>query len=176
MYMSNIHTHASLEEEKDENMERALKTLIAQRRYTFDQVHEAYQHLRGITEHTGKDPAVEAIHTQMKNMVNRGFSMDRLSKIVGSRQIFVGAVPQYRQFIDELKISDEEKKILWSVVNDLKSGIIECRIDNRAVDIFRVGNGTDSKEQLAKEVIDGISCTIKAIGSDKKYEFWFEEK
>ncbi len=131
-----------------------------------------------MSESLYSDVIVERIRSKMQEMVNKGFPMCRLGELAGTRQTFVNAILGYRRFIDDLKISDEEKGMLCTAVRGVRNGIIECRVDNRMVGRVEVSKqgGAGTEERLAREVTDMIKCTIKAVGSDEKYEFWFRER
>lgn len=124
----------------------------------------------------GSDTAVDELRVEMERMTENRLPLNQIMKLIESRRSAEDAIPKYYQFVEGLQISDNEKKVLRSVVDRTRPGELECRIDQGIVGSFHIKENIPSKEELAQEMISAISRILIAIEPGKKYEFWFEEK
>ena len=163
------------ERAEEEKMEQQLVALIAEKKYTADQVREAYYQLCGVSER-GSDQAIEALRVEMERLTENRLPLNRIVRLIESRQGAEDAVPKYHQFVDGLKISDNEKRVLRSVVDRTRAGSLVCRVDEGEIGGFDIKTDVSSKENLANEMVMEISRILAGIDPGKKYQFWFEEK
>lgn len=167
---------SSIEKTGYEKEEKELKAFVEQGGYTAYQMREAYYRLCGVSDNDDADPAVEAIRSEMQRMVDDHFPLNRLAKLIGSKQDFEDMVPKFYQFIENLEITANEKGVLRSIVDNERAGKIECHVGDKMVGAFEIKESSDQKEQLAAEMTHAITLILVSLDPSDKYEFWFEEK
>lgn len=163
------------EKAEEQKMEGQLAAFIDEKKYTADQVQEAYYQLCGVSGE-GSNQAVEELRAEMERMTENRFPLNGFVKLIESRRSIEDAIPKYYQFVSGLKISENEKRVLRSVVDRTRPGSLECRVDEGVIGSIDIKKDVSSKEELANEMVMAISRILASIKPDKEYQFWFEEK
>ena len=81
---------------------------------------------------------VAVILGKMQGMVDRNFPLNRFASLIESKQSHENVVPVYHQYIDTLKISDNEKRVLNSIIDEDRSGEFTCLVDGKIVGEFEI--------------------------------------
>jgi hypothetical protein len=166
--------HTRLEDPIDEETE-VFKRFIKEHRCTADQMREAYYRLLGISENKTEIPNVGLIYTEMQRMVDNRFPLNRFASLIESRQDFEDAVPMYHNFVEGLDISDNEKKVLRSIIDREREGEIVCLVGNQIVAEFKVHTKSLGKSIAVAVILKNIRNILEQIPRGKKYEFTFSE-
>lgn len=117
---------AGLENPDDTETENFVK-FIKENGYTADQMREAYYRLVGVSDEIEITPEVAAILSKMRGMTEKSFPLtnfpiNRFATLVGTKEKFENMVPLYHKYVDALKISDVEKGILRSIIDNEREG------------------------------------------------------
>lgn len=161
--------------DQDEKIRKEFVEFIDANEFTSDQMCEAYYQLCGVSENKEQDPAVEKIFKKMNEMVENSFPLDKLAELIGLKQNYENAVPDYYQCIDNLNISYKEKNVLRSIVEKKRSGEIEFFVDDRIIANFKIKRTDTSIEILAIKLKNVIQEIIKRAPQNKKFKFMFTE-
>jgi len=166
-----------LEAREDNRLEQEFQQFVHKGGYTVDQIRQAYYDLCGAVESSKvTDPQVREIREQMERMTDAHYPLNRFVEFIGSKEHVEAMIPQYTQLVEGLAVSDNEKRMLVSLVAERRSGTVECRAGDRAVNTFVINGNGASSEMIAGVITDFIRQFLAQIGPGKKYEFWFEEK
>ncbi len=148
--------------------------------YTAEQMREAYYRLVGVSDEIETVPEVEAILNKMREMTGKSFPLknfpiSRFATLIGTKKKFESAVPLYHKYIDALKISDVEKGILRSIIDNERDGEVTFLVDGKTVGYFGGSVKNLSKEIATIAMVEAIEKVIEKIPKGKKYEITFSE-
>lgn len=163
-------------ESPDDQEQEGFKDFIKENRYTADQMREAYERLVGVNDEEGPTPEVAAILGRMREMVERKFPLNRFASLIESKQNYEDAVPMYHQYIGGLRISDNEKRVLDSIIDKERNGEFTCLIDGRIAGEFEINVKDLGKAVATAIIIQSIEKILENIPEGRKYEFTFSER
>lgn len=163
------------EEKDDLKAMKEFVDFIQDNAYMADSVREAYYRLCDVSEREEETPEVIAIVAKMQEMVQEGFPLNWFAKVIGKKQEIEDAVPSFHSYVDTLKISDNEKKVLVSIVEKKRSGEVSCLIDGTDVASFNIKNAGVPKEVVATALREALEKILEKIPEGLAYEFTFSE-
>ena len=158
--------------------------------YTQQELMQAYHILGGGPEAEPVFPEIRAIVDKMEELSDSGFPMNRFHEIIqsmgemdgnkkeptsshfGSLEDILSATNQY---IDRLKVSNKEKQMLRSIVENQRKGEVSCLVNGRVVASFKTARGPSDQSDFAGGFVRALEEIVNRIPVSKKYEFTFEE-
>lgn len=108
----------------DEQMEADFTTYVDAHNYTSAQVQEAYYRLMGETVDLDTDVPPELLE-EMQRLLNQHFPLNRFAQFIEIFKTVEAAVPIYDHFVEDLTISEKEKRMLRSLVKKNRVGELE---------------------------------------------------
>lgn len=161
---------------EDDKKQIALVSYIKERGYTADQIREAYVLAMGTDETSSEDPGVEDLRGKLRSMIDDGFPVNRIGTLVEMKWAVENAKEQCISYIDTLDVSENEKRLLSSIVERRRHGNLVVLIDNQDVASMRIRIPDDVPvEVFALEFLDKLKKIIDRIPKEKRYEFSFTE-
>ncbi|MEI8104183.1 MAG: hypothetical protein WCG84_04775 [Candidatus Moraniibacteriota bacterium] len=148
-----------------------------ERGFTADQMREAYYRLCGISDVTSDredEPLVVELLEKMQEMVQYHFPIDRFAKLINGKSDFEKSVESFHSYVESLTLSYNEKSMLKSIVDKMRTGEFQCFIDGDLAVEFTIAN-PPSKEDLAFGLTEALREMISRVPQGKKYEFTFSE-
>lgn len=164
------------DESPDDKEVRLFSKFISDNKYTADQMREAYYRLVGVEEEGEPGTEVAVILSKMREMEERNVPLNRFATLVGTKQNYEDAVPAYHDYVDTLRISDNEKRVLRSIVDRERSGEVVCMIDGETIAGFNVNVKDFGKEIAGVKIARAIEQIIQRIPQGKQYAFNFTEE
>lgn len=92
-----------------DDMEKMFRDFIYKKRYTFEQINDAYYCLCGLSDNCA-NPEVEDIFNEMDKLSKHGFPMDRFVKIIDELKELNQIIEEFHQFVNKLDINEKGKK------------------------------------------------------------------
>lgn len=163
-------------ESLDDQEESNFRNFIKENENTADQIREAYYRLVGVNEEVEPTSEVAAILGKMREMVERSFPLNRFAVLIESKQNYENAVPMYHEYIDGLRISENEKRVLGSIIDKGRSGEFTCLVDGEIVGEFEINVKDLGKAVAAVIIVQNIKKILENIPTGRKYEFTFSEQ
>lgn len=169
------HKTVKAEESPDDKEIRLFSKFVLDHKYTADQMREAYYRLVGVEEEGEPGQEVAAILDKMREMEERSVPLNRFASLVETKQNYEDAVPAYHDYVDTLKISDNEKRVLRSIVDRERSGEVVCMIDGESIAGFNVNVKDFGKETAVVKIAQAIEQILQRVPQGKQYAFNFTE-
>ncbi len=167
-------SYKRITETPDEKMSRELVRLIDAEGYTEEEIREAYYQLCGVSEQVEVSEGVAELRAHMEEMTKAGYPLNRLSAVVAAVGNYESAIPEFERFVADMNVSEKEKSVLLSIVNETRSGKLECHADGVVTAVISI-EGMGSPAALARILKGKINEVLKK-SAGKKLSFWFEEK
>lgn len=162
-------------ESPDDAMMMEFVRFIGDHRCTADQIRKAYYRLCGVSEDEGRDVAVEIIAQEMKSMTARKFPLNRFAVLVGAKQEYEDSVKLFSAYVDQMAVSDREKQMLHSIVDQRRAGEMTCFVNGRRFGHFVTGPKDDPQEVFALRLMYVLRELVSAVSQGEKYELSFAE-
>ncbi len=161
---------------EDDKQQIELASFIKKHGYTADQIREAYVLVMGTDETPSEDPGVEELRAKLQSMIDDGFPVNRIGDLVEMKWTVENSKERCLSYIDTLDVSENEKRLLSSIVERRRSGELVVMIDNREVASMRIRiKDSASIEAVALEFQENLQKVIDRIPKEKRYEFSFTE-
>ncbi|MBP9751472.1 MAG: hypothetical protein KBD19_01250 [Candidatus Moranbacteria bacterium] len=161
---------------EDDKKQIELTSYIKKHGYTANQIREAYVLVMGTDETPSEDPGVEDLRTKLQSMIDDGFPVNRIGELVEMKWTVENSKERCLSYIDTLDVSENEKRLLSSIVERRRSGELVVMIDNQDVASMRIHiKDNTSIEAVAIEFQEGLQKIIDRIPKEKRYEFSFTE-
>lgn len=166
----------SIKFENPDDQETVLfRNFTEKNNYTADQIREAYYRLVGVEEGTEPTPEVAAILGKMQEMVAKNFPLNRFATVIEENQDYEEAVPTYHKYVDGLEISDNEKRVLRSIIDKERSGEVICMIGGKIIGDFKIKVKDFEKEIAAMLITKSIERLLLEVPEGERYAFNFTE-
>jgi len=160
----------------EDPLEKQSKNFVAFLRkgnYTADQIREAYYRLVEVSDSQEKDIRVQEILTEMQKLVADHFPINRFVRIIEFKQDFEDSVKIFEQYVEDLEISFNEKKMLRSLVKKKRDGELVFHIEGEKMASIKIVIGGSSEEAVASELMGVIKECLEHVSEGQKYEFIF---
>lgn len=162
-------------ENLDDVMSDDFAEFINRPEYTADQVREAYYQLMGVSERNEADPVVTTILVEMQRLERSGFPVNRFAEFIGTLQRLEDAVPVYEHFVTTLPVTENEKRMLVSIVTQDRSGQLEVMVGGRLAAKVQISKEDDGPELRAGELLHILKRIMARVGAGTALEFTFVE-
>ncbi len=168
--------YKSKPESEDDLMDKAFVGFIDEHNYTADEIREAYYRLCGVIDEGGEEAneRIKNIEQRMEEMTVAHYPLNRFVRFVTAIESYEDSVQEFENFVSTLVITDKEKILLKSIVNDNRAGELECHVDDKAIAQIKILE-TKSKEALASALTEKLKLILREV-TQGKVSFWFEEK
>lgn len=111
----------------------------------------------------------------MKSMTARKFPLNRFAKLVGAKQEYEDSVKLFSAYVDQMAVSDREKQMLHSIVNQRRVGEMTCFVNGLRFGRFVTGSKDDPQEVFALRLMYVLRELVSAVPQGEKYELSFAE-
>ena len=166
---------AGTEREKDLETIGGFADFVRDGGYSADQVREAYYRLCGVSDEEHGTPEIETLTEKMRELAGEGIPLNWFATYIGLKQEIEDAVPTFHGYVDSLEISDNEKKVLKSIVDNERRGEITCLVDGKLFSELKIENNEGSRGATATALAEALKEMAGSIPKGKKYEFTFSE-
>ncbi len=125
--------YKSKPESEDDLMDKEFVDLIDEHDYTADEIREAYYRLCGVIDEVEPNERIKNILERMEEMTGAHYPLNRFVRFVTAIESYEDSVQEFENFVSTLVITDKEKLLLKSIVNDNRAGELECHVDDKAI-------------------------------------------
>ena len=158
----------------DDKESRSLALFINEHHLSADQIREAYYRLCGVSEDESEDAGVDMLLERMQKMTDEGYPINRFVSLVEAKQETEDAKETCFSYIETLPVSTNEKSVLRSIIEDLRSGELSLFVGDREYVSITIRTEKDSSsEALALRLLEELKKAIAHVGEGKTYEFAF---
>jgi hypothetical protein len=149
---------------------------IKENGFTALHVHKAYLQLVGGSEFIDPDPAIHRIMEKMEEMTtsDEGFPLTRFTALI-KKEDFKSELGTYYACVDTFHISEKEKRMLRSIVDQNRKGELDCFVEGKNIATFKIKKNDDSEKKLADELTQNFEKLRRMLQRGKRYEFRFTE-
>lgn len=149
---------------------------VVSRDYTAEQITKAYHLFLAGDSAAGASEEVRNIYHEMRRLEKEGFTPNRFARFIEVKQDYEDSPATYSQYVDSLEISDREKSILRSIVEQFRSGTIQCMTEDGDVISIEVNTEGMTKENLSADLRKTLKKFVNQQPKGQKYGFTFSER
>lgn len=161
---------------EDDKQQIELTSYIKKHGYAADQIREAYVLVMGTDETPSEDAGVEDLRAKLQSMIDDGFPVNRIGELVEMKWTVENSKERCLSYIGTLDVSENEKRLLSSIVERRRSGELVVMIDNQDVASMRIHIPDSAPiEAFVIEFQHNLQRIIDRIPKEKRYEFSFTE-
>ncbi len=164
-------------EAEDDKLESQLVLKIEENNWTADELNEAYFLLCGIGD-TPTSDRVSEIKKLMDEMTVKRYPLNRFVAIISSLGAWEDSGLEYSNFVDGLPITQAEKAMLKSIVENNRAGELTCAINGLAVATIRIKSSTSTTgtAYALRTRLSEILAPFTLSSQKADIGFWFEEQ
>ena len=149
---------------------------IKEGNYSAEQLREAYYRFCGVSQQSERDdPAIVTIVEKMKEMSDNHFPINYFAEIAGLKEHHEDLSVNFKKYIEELTISNREKRVLISIIEKKRSGNLEFFVNNEHVAVIKIDAQGIDIDMLAYKLLQSIQKVVREIPAEATYEFSFSE-
>lgn len=166
------------EQKSTDEMSLEFVNFFVEHDYTSDQIREAYYRFAGISDSMTSDAGIDDIQKKMQEMSTDGFPLNRFARfITAKKEIEMDSAPMYYGFIDKLQITENEKQVLRSIVDEERTGEIGFFIDGEANATLLIPSDHGiPKDRLIAGITAHLETFVKTVPPGQHYSFTFSEE
>lgn len=160
--------------------EKEFMKFLAENNYSWAELEEAYHRLCGISEEKIENTRVENLLEHMENLSTQHFPINRFAHIINSMKDLEDSVSIFEHFVRDLAVSENEKKVLYSIVREGRAGKLEGHVNDDVVMELQVEN-EGSREDTAAILLEALRKFVsqtrnrqRALNEKQSMSFWFE--
>jgi len=157
-------------ESLDDKQNAEFKNFLIEADYSSDDVMNAYLLLGAAELDDSVSEAVGLIHAKMQEMSDDGYPINRFIEIANE---LTQALDNFKNTVEELHLSDQEKALLNSIVSENRSGEIQVHT-NGSVSFSLEIEEFESSKKLAIELNTVLLPKLTGMPEDD-ISVWFEE-
>lgn len=171
----NFETGKNKNESINDKLEQDFKKLIEDKKISSEDIKEAYFRSLGVSESVEQNENVKFLADEMNRMIQNGFPLNRFARLIESKEFVESIVPNYFEYIDSLDITEPEKQMLHSIIEEERSGEIYVLVDGDQFAEFELNAKGLPKQAQAVILKNTLEKVIENIPEGKKYGFQFSE-
>ena len=171
----NFETGKNKNESINDKLEQDFKKLIEDKKISSEDIKEAYFRSLGISESAEQNENVKFLADEMSQMIQDGFPLNRFARLIESKEFVESIIPGYFEYIDSLDITEPEKKMLHSIIEEERSGEVYVLVDGDQFAEFELNAKGIPKQAQAVILKNTLERVIENIPKGKKYGFQFSE-
>ncbi len=167
-------------ESEDSILEEKFAKFVAAGEYTAEKIREAYYLLLGVGEEGKENSRINSVKDEMEVMVRAHYPLNRFARFIEMKDELKGSVQRYENFVNNIKISDNEKRLLKSIVEKSRLGSLEFHVNDEPFARIEISE-IKSREITADAMLEKLSEVLLKLAlfdqtEVEKISFWFEEK
>lgn len=174
--MKNIEAYNPVE--KDDLIDKyrdEIAHLIEENKYTTKEIQEAYYEVLGIGSKEGVSEKLAPLVKKLNEVTDGGMPLNQIVSLIGFTSMWENMVPEYFAFVDSMNVSNNEKSVLKSIVENDRVGEVSVFVEGEnLMDLNVIESG--SSEAKALQLHRALESIVESIPEDKKYEITFTEK
>ena len=101
------------------------------------------------------NPKIEELAEKIKMSFDNGLPLNNVVDIIFSREEYESSIDKYNELVNKLNLTDKEKKILVSIVEKKREGVLSILVNKSStkIDEVEIKNATSfSNEDLALDL------------------------
>ncbi len=156
---------------------KELEVMVRSRGFSGEDFRQAYIISLGVRPESEVDPKVEELAEELRGLSEENvLPLTRLSELMISLEEEELMIRDYMDLVDNLSLTDKEKEVLKSVVEEERNGILHISVEDRSLSvIIESTEEIDPAINLKYKLASGLNRILGVLrGVDKKIEIDFE--
>lgn len=116
---------------------------------------------------------VYALAKMLDDFMSKGFTMDKVGELIKTKRDYESSCETYASMVDIMQISDKEKKLLKSIVNNKRQGVLTIFDVQSGKEIDEINIPEDILKKYSKNDLAAILISSLSDYKNKKIEITF---
>lgn len=167
----------NIEQSEDDKTRDEMIAFCKNGGYSADEIRAAYYQVLGIAEEPIESMRVLSLVEKMNGAAKSGFPLNRFKEIVEMKQTIEGALSNFAEYVATLPVSDNEKRVLHSIVEKKRSGELSFIINGDEFAKCKIPpeDEQESREILAMKLVHAIQTILDSMPKETAYEITFTQ-
>ncbi len=167
-------TTPSNEESLADTLQQEFALFVTANGFTAAEIEAAYYRVLDNSETSEVDPAILQISAKIESLLKNDFPLNRIASTITETANHERALTRLEAQLGALKISDNERRMLLSIVHEGRKGMLSCLVNGSTIAEQQVDTVGADPRSSAETIMKLIANMTEQAGVN--YEFTFSEE